>query len=463
MSVAWGTYEPLIKACVRYGTSKDSLDSIVCSEAPPKSYPTSRTWFHDVTLTDLKPATKYFYEIISTNSTIVEFFSPRLAGDETPFTMGFAIDLGVMGDDGFTLAADVPASLSKREALSGVDPSMNHSTIQRLADTLDSYELINHPGDFAYADTWMGEAHNVYDGKNAYSAIIEQFYNQLSVVSARKPYMGSPGNHEAACFEIHLGTAFCPTGQRNFSDFSHRFSNMPKSFPSTSDNETARVLANKARQLANPPFWYSYDYGQVHVIMVDTETDFPDAPDQPGGSAGLDGGPFGDTPNQQLEFIKADLAAVDRSVTPWVIATGHRPLYTTKPDKNCEPCRLFFEPLFYQYGVDAVVVGHVHNSQRFLPVYNFTADPAGMKDPKAPMYIVAGGGGNVEGISPISGPPDGNFTAFMYDEHFSYASMTFHDKNTLQIDIWASSTGERVDSSTLFKSHKERFVDQSLP
>jgi hypothetical protein len=56
--------------------------------------------------------------------------------------------------------------------------------------------------------------------------------------------------------------------------------------------------------------------------MIDTETDFPDAPDGPDGSAGLNGGPFGSA-TQQLDFLAADLASVDRTVTPWVIVAGH--------------------------------------------------------------------------------------------------------------------------------------------
>ena len=58
-SVGWNTYEKLENACVNYGTSATSLDSQVCS-SDSVTYDTSRTYFHAVTLTDLKPATKYF-------------------------------------------------------------------------------------------------------------------------------------------------------------------------------------------------------------------------------------------------------------------------------------------------------------------------------------------------------------------------------------------------------------------
>ncbi|KAK3671371.1 hypothetical protein LTR78_008832 [Recurvomyces mirabilis] len=90
---------------------------------------------------------------------------------------------------------------------------------------------------------------------------------------------------------------------------------MPTAFPSSSKNSTARSNAAKAQSLANPPFWYSFEYGMAHVTMFDTETDFPNAPDGQGGSAGINGGAFGFS-GQQLQFLAGDLASVDRTVTP---------------------------------------------------------------------------------------------------------------------------------------------------
>ena len=37
-----------------------------------------------------------------------------------------------------------------------------------------------------------------FDGKDGYQAITEEFFGQLAPISARKPYMASPGNHEAS-------------------------------------------------------------------------------------------------------------------------------------------------------------------------------------------------------------------------------------------------------------------------
>jgi hypothetical protein len=330
---------------------------------------------------------------------------------------------------------------------------------QRLAQTVDDYEFIVHPGDFAYADDWFEKPKNLFDGKNAYEAIIEQFYNQLAPVSGRKAYMGSPGNHEAACQELPGTAALCPAGQKNFTDFMNRFGKtMPTAFASTSADSAAKVNANKAKLLSNPPFWYSFEYGMVHVTMIDTETDFPNAPDQPGGSAGLNGGPFGSA-GQQLEFLNADLASVDRTVTPWLVVAGHRPWYSTGGSSNrCKPCQTAFEPLFYKYGVDLAIFGHVHNSQRFLPVNNSIPDPVGLNNPKSPMYIVAGGAGNIEGLSDVGA----NFSTnvFAYAEDFSYAQVRFLDRTSLQVDFVRSATGEVVDRGLLKKQHAERFVVQ---
>lgn len=199
--------------------------------------------------------------------------------------------------------------------------------------------------------------------------------------------MVSPGNHEATCEEVPVLDYTCPAGQSNFSDFRNRFDGMmPTAFPLTgSSNATAAGLRSQAEALANPPFWYSFDYGMAHIVMFDTETDFPDAPDQPGGSADLNGGPFGFL-NQQTEFLSADLASVDRSVTPWIIVAGHRPWYTNGNSAGCTPCQTAFEDIIYKYGVDLAAFGHVHNMQRFMPLYNGVVDPNGLNNPAAPMY-----------------------------------------------------------------------------
>ncbi|MCO5566264.1 hypothetical protein L7F22_019940 [Adiantum nelumboides] len=333
-------------------------------------------------------------------------------------------DLGVVGPDGYTLNGDA----SKRDTIPQVDPSLEHTTISQLAKSVADYEFIIHPGDLAYADDWQG----------------------------RKPYMVSPGNHEADCVEGGYKLGVCPQGQYNFTDFMNRFGTIsPAAYPSSSQNSAAIANAKKARSLAVPPFWFSFDYGQVHIAMIDTETDFTNSPDGPGTT--LDAGNFGSI-GQQLAFLEADLASVDRGVTPWVIVAGHRPWYTAGGD-GCKPCRAAFEKVLYKYGVDLAAFGHVHNLQRYAPVYNNTADPAGYNNPKAPMYVVIGGAGNIEGHSSISGRQ--SYNDFAYNDSFGYGTLTFHNRTHLEVKFINSVDGSVLDQSMLYKAHKDNFVSQS--
>ena len=89
---------------------------------------------------------------------------------------------------------------------------------------------------------------------------------------------------------------------------------------------------------------------------------------------------------------------------------------------------------------------------------NSVADPNGLDDPKAPMYIVAGGSGNIEGLSTIGSNYSSN--AFAYDADFSFAKVSLQDKNHLKVDFIRSSTGDILDSSVLYKSHSQQFVVQ---
>lgn len=100
----------------------------------------------------------------------------------------------------------------------------------------------------------------------------------------------------------------------------------------------------------------------AHYLIFDTETDLPPpyhGADVIGGSEGMYEANVGAYPSAQVDFIKKDLAAVDRSKTPWVIALGHRPWYApVKPSNEFADGLAVFEPLFTAGNVDVVMHGH---------------------------------------------------------------------------------------------------------
>ena len=62
-------------------------------------------------------------------------------------------------------------------------------------------------------------------------------------------------------------------------------------------------------------WWYSYDYGMVHMIMMSTEHNFTQG-------------------SRQYEWLEDDLKKVDRSKTPWVMIGGHRAMYCSEDIKS---------------------------------------------------------------------------------------------------------------------------------
>ena len=111
----------------------------------------------------------------------------------------------------------------------------------------------------------------------------------------------------------------------------------------------------------------------------------------------------------QYKWFVADVAAIDRVSTPWVIVSFHAPPYHSYyvHYKEMECFMSVYEPLFLQARVDFVINGHIHAYERTHPMFNYAKDQCG------PVYITIGDGGNVEGpyrnyvddIVPGSTPP----------------------------------------------------------
>ena len=384
-------------------------------------YPTAETWQNHVTVNNLLPFTKYYYRVSGHDvdfdpvSNDFYFTTGRIEGDPRSFTIAMYGDLGnVTGTSPAT--EQVPA------------------TFGSLLAQRDTYEFIWHNGDFAYANDWQNEQtdkilSNV-TGVEAYSDIMESFYNHLSNISMNTAYMTGPGNHEAFCVETSDYT--CAAGQKNFTAYLNHFA-MP------TVGQTKGYYQN---------MWYSFNYGMAHFVQIDTETDFPGAPMESNGDAG----PFGYT-NQQLDWLEADLSSVDRSRTPWVIVAGHRPFYTAAPGSLCSTCRTAFESIILKHNVDLVWHGHVHYYERDLAIANGTVDPKGLNNPSAPWYLSTGAAGSIEGHSKPTTPwPD--YAVVINDVDFGWSKLTFHNSSHLTQQFIVSATNEVFDEATLYKDHK---------
>ena len=132
-------------------------------------------------------------------------------------------------------------------------------------------------------------------------------------------------------------------------------------------------LLNTDKDFRNRTVYYSFSYGPVHFAMLDSESDFLV------GSA-------------QRAWLEKDLKSVDRSITPFVIVTNHRPMYDSSfggllPEVG--ELRNSIEPLLEKYSVDLVLVGHIHVYQRTCRVLR------GSCNPKGPVHLTVGMAGHI--------------------------------------------------------------------
>jgi hypothetical protein len=196
------------------------------------------------------------------------------------------------------------------------------------AHSEETIDFVLHSGDIAYAD--------------GNQTMWDDWQQQMQPITKNIPYMFSVGNHE-----VYDG----------FIAFEKRFT-----MPST------------ATDPSGGNFYYSYNYGPVHIIVLDSEsTSFKHH-------------------HAQYQWLEADLAAVDRQQTPWVFTSWHRPWYSSKKkaDPQAEDMRSHFEDLLHQYNIPIYFNGHNHNYERLVAMYNGQTDPTGA------VTLIVGNGGTKE-------------------------------------------------------------------
>ena len=304
MTVSWSTLGALhARPSIAYGTDAGQLDQT--GHGWSRHYVPSVTHFHHVVLDKLQPSTTYYWQVTSphgVNSSVLSFTTAPKVGEHQSFVVSINGDMGLVNED---------------------------NTVALMKEWTDRIDLFWHVGDLAYADDWA-------DLNMTYEQAQETWMTRMTDIWNTRPYMMCPGNHEATCSEET--PEICPEGQRNFTSYRERF----------------RMPAVESGAVNN--MYFSFDYGLVHFISIDTEVSYPDSPEGPGtwGNAG----PFGD----QLAWLAADLkkAVANRKNVPWILVSGHRPFYSSSADGLWPASQQYFEPLFVQYAVDIVYWGHIH-------------------------------------------------------------------------------------------------------
>jgi len=308
-------------------------------------------------------------------------------------------------------------------------------------------DLFIHIGDISYADDYFLRPEFLY--LDTYENTWDMWQQWMMPLTSVVPYMVLPGNHEAACQEF-LTYMVCPSYQTNFTTYQNRF-RMP------SQESGAGDVGN---------MWSSFDYGMVHFVMIDTETDFPNAPEGP--NTTLASGPFGGGVNPaQLTWLQNDLQAANenRSSIPWIVVLGHRPAYTGSTfgggsvDNFSPVVQNVFSPIFEQYGVDLYISGHLHFYERMYPIAAGVPEKYSGQvytNPRAPVYVVNGAAGNDERLTQVT---EYNYTlgAYFDNADYGYGQIIVHNSSHLQWQYIITNNDSIVDQLWLVQDRSAGF------
>ena len=106
--------------------------------------------------------------------------------------------------------------------------------------------------------------------------------------------------------------------------------------------------------------------------------------------------------SRQHDFVAADLRAVNRTRTPWVLVFGHRQMYAYNISRPANELG-DLEPLLLQGKVDVAIWGHIHFTQATCPMaFGACVDRKDGAGYDAPIHAVVGNAGMP--LDPISEP-----------------------------------------------------------
>jgi len=156
------------------------------------------------------------------------------------------------------------------------------------------------------------------------------------------------------------------------------------------------------------------------------------------------------TSSEQFAFLKKDLASVDRSRTPWLIFTGHRPMYIDSKSGSklgshlsvASDLRKYIEPLLVEHNVDLALWGHHHSYQRTCPVQKEVCQSAAeaKAGKRLPVHIVIGMAGM--GLSHNLKPTPPAWIEYVTDKVYGYSRI--HTNSTTLHFEFVENKGKKV-------------------
>lgn len=283
------------------------------------------------------------------------------------------------GGEGYSLFGRLPVNSTKYETA----PYITHEvTIENLAPNTTYAYRVGTEGAMSATRTFKtapesgtGEARFVVmgDSRNDFLEFNQDRWKAVADAAALEPID----------FSLHTGdytlTSVSPFGWEWFFDAGAAlFAKAPFMAVNGNHEMYGPVFEDRFAMPGNERF-YSFDYGPVHVSVLDSDDRLATRllSDIASPSA------FGPG-SEQYEWLKKDLESIPEGM--WKVVAIHRPPYSVGEHGNAEDVQAFV-PLFDQFGVDIVFAGHDHTYQRSKPMVNGNVAQQGT------IYIVTAGGG----------------------------------------------------------------------
>lgn len=411
------THDPSTTLQFNFGSTTTYTASDMCQAPANVDEPgkfSSPHLLHSVIMVNLEADCRYYYkvgllnrekvenmmdleanvvwsDVFSFQSPLPAGISPGDGGDDESFSFLVYADQGVSGygggDDGNRVAI-----MTEREVKQ------------------NGIRAVHHFGDLSYA---QGASH-----------VWDMWLDMVSMFTTSVPLMVGVGNHEYDHTEGG-GIGRDPSGLLSPGGYQPKWGN----FGTDSNGECGVPTSKRFIMPANGNgvYWYSFDYGLVHTIMLSSEHDL-----SPG--------------SEQYLWLERDLSMVNRTLTPWIILEAHRPMYMIEDIAANTVVgihfRQNFEDLLKRYQVDLYLAGHYHAYFRSCPgLYQSKCNNGGL------THITIGTAGAELDTVPLLRKP---WSAF-FSAEWGYGRITVANSTAMKFEFVSDQDGLTKDSTWLFK------------